>query len=120
METLVISPRTKSDARLLKSISKRLGAKVIDDDQNFEAIVTRRLFEEELVDTADEASKAVAAVKDFARNRGLSLNVIGVDELLEKYEDFSFGEELVRLNETAEPISIEELDATFDRLLGRK
>ena len=120
MNILIIEPRTKSDARLLKNFSKRLGAKVFDADENFETIVTRRLFEEELVDTAEEATIAVAKVKDFARSRGLSLNVIGVDELLEEYEDFVFGQKLVQLDKDAELASIEELDATFDRLLGRK
>ena len=85
MDTLVIEPRTKSNARFLRDLSKRTGA------ENFENIVSRRLFEEGLVDTDAEASKAAAAVMDFARNRGLSLNVIGVDELLEEYEDMVLG-----------------------------
>jgi len=91
MDTLVTAPRTKSDARFLKILPNRRSAKVIEVGDNFEAIVTRRLFEEELVDTATEATQAVAAVKDFARSRGLSLNVIGVDELLEEYEDMVLG-----------------------------
>jgi len=91
MNTVVIEARTKSDARFLRGISKRIGAKVIDADENFENIVSRRLFEEGLVDTDIEASKAVAALKDFSRNRGLSLNVINVDELLDEYEDMILG-----------------------------
>jgi len=103
METVVKEAKTNPAARSLRNLPKRIGAKIIDADENFEAIVTRRLFEEELVDTADEASKAVAAVKEFARSRGLSLNVIGVDDLLEEYEDMVLGRTMdERMDEPSE------------------
>ena len=35
-------------------------------------------------------------------------------------DDFLFAQKLVHLDRTAKPVSNEELDATFDKLLGRK
>ena len=88
MDTAVIEPRSKSNTRFLP---KSRNAGDINVDANFENIVKRRLFEEGLVETDLEASKAAAAVKDFARSKGLSLSVLGVDALLEEYEDMVFG-----------------------------
>ena len=33
METLIIEPRTKSDARFLRNFSKRIGAEVINSEE---------------------------------------------------------------------------------------
>jgi len=45
METVVIKARTKSDARLLLGLSKRIGAQAIDIDELMEDIVLGRLIE---------------------------------------------------------------------------
>ena len=45
METVVIETRNKSDARFLRNFSKRIGAKVIDDE-GLEDMVMCRLIEE--------------------------------------------------------------------------
>ena len=47
MDTLVIEPRTKSDARFLRSVSKRIGAPVrtleeIEDDLFAQELIERR------------------------------------------------------------------------------
>ena len=50
MDAVVIKPRTKSDARLLRTFSKRIGAKIIDTDELFEDLALGRLIEEGLKD----------------------------------------------------------------------
>lgn len=50
METLVIEPKTKADARLLQSFSKRIGAQVIDANEWLEDMALGRLIEEGLKD----------------------------------------------------------------------
>jgi len=63
METVVIETRNKSDVRLLRGISKRIGARVIDTDELFEDMVLGRLIEEGMkepgVVSRDEIMKAL-------------------------------------------------------------
>ena len=63
METIVIETRNKSDVRLLRGISKRIGARVIDADELFEDMVLGRLIEEGMkepgVVSRDEIMKAL-------------------------------------------------------------
>ena len=63
METIVIETRNKSDVRLLRGISKRIGARVIDTDELFEDMVLGRLIEEGMkepgVINRDEIMKAL-------------------------------------------------------------
>ena len=63
METVVIETRNKSDVRLLRGISKRIGARVIDTDELFEDMVLGRLIEEGMkepgVINRDEIMKAL-------------------------------------------------------------
>ena len=103
METLVIEPSTKSDARFLRSVSKRIGANIIDTDELFWNKVRSRLKEENLLDPDVSESKVIEDLKDFSIKRGLSTRIIDIDELLEEYEDMVFGRMMEeRINEPSE------------------
>ena len=90
MDTTVIEARRKSDIRL-RNFPKRNDAKVINANEQFDSAVYRRLFEEDLVDTDEQAKKVIAALKVFCRQRGLSMQIANIDELLEEYEDMILG-----------------------------
>ena len=91
MEALVIEPRTKSDARFLRSVSKRIGAEIIEPVDLLVDRAMRRLKEEDLLDPNVSESAVRKALKDFAVKRRFSAHVIGVDDFLEEYEDTVFG-----------------------------
>ena len=65
METVVIETRTKSGARFLHGISKRIGAKVIDADELLEDMLLGRIIEERL----NEPSVSESEVMEFLRQR---------------------------------------------------
>jgi len=83
--------------------------------ENFDSAVYRRLFEEDLVDTDDEANKVIAALKVFCRQRGLSMQVANIDELLEEYEDMVFG----RMMEDIENEPVESMEDVMEFLRQR-
>jgi len=91
METVVIQTRNKSDARLLRNMSKRIGANIIEP---VDLLVDRsmcRLKEQNILEPDVDEIKLVKALKDFAKQNNLSAHIIGVDDFLEEYEDFVFG-----------------------------
>jgi len=62
-----------------------------DLDIDFWNKVRLRLKEEDLLDADVDENKVIAAIKNFTIQRGISTQLIGVDELLEEYEDMVFG-----------------------------
>jgi len=125
MKAALIRANRESDVDLFMELSERMGlnARLVDteefddmmlvlqmeqnemkawEDEHFEDIVSRRLLEEQLVDDEDAARRAAAKVKEFARERELSLNIISVDELLDEYEDMVFGHMMDERAETSE------------------
>ena len=87
METLVIEPRTKSDARLLRNFAKRMGADIIEPVDLLVDRAICRLKEEDLLTPDVSESEVRKALKNFAKKSRLSAHVIGVDDFLEEYED---------------------------------
>ena len=91
MEALVIEPRTKSDARFLRNVSKRMRAEVFDNEKLLVDMAMRRLHEERLLSPDVSEDDVMKALYDFAKQRGLSAQTIDVDEFLEEYEDMILG-----------------------------
>jgi len=65
MNTVVIEARNKSDVRFLHSFSKRIGAKVIDNEEFLEDMLLGRIIEERL----NEPNESMEDVMDFLRQR---------------------------------------------------
>jgi hypothetical protein len=65
MDTVIIEPQTKSDARLLLNFSKRIGAKVIDVEDFLEDMALGRRIEEGLKGPSVSESE----VMDFLNER---------------------------------------------------
>ena len=112
MDTLVLEPRTKSDARLFGNFPKR----TVEPVELLIDMAMRRLKEENLLSPDVSENKVRKALKHFAVQNGFSADVIDVDDFLEEYEDMIFGRMLQERSKNAKLVS----EAEFKKMVERK